>query len=155
MEYKSGDLLARVIGDVETLENFYVRVISPSLTAILIGLGVSVFFAFFYVPIALVLIGAFITLGLILPLLSQIISRVPGQKLIRQHADIQSQLVDGIQGIADLLAFGRGTDRLNQISSTWERLRRNAKTNGAHQRHPFCSRYVADQSWFLWLCCCL
>src|SRR5512138_1337887 len=34
MEYKSGDLLARVIGDVETLENFYVRVISPSLTAI-------------------------------------------------------------------------------------------------------------------------
>ncbi len=29
MEYKSGDLLARVIGDVETLENFYVRVISP------------------------------------------------------------------------------------------------------------------------------
>ncbi|HET9909222.1 MAG TPA: thiol reductant ABC exporter subunit CydD, partial [Anaerolineales bacterium] len=32
MEYKSGDLLARVIGDVETLENFYVRVISPPLT---------------------------------------------------------------------------------------------------------------------------
>ena len=63
MEYKSGDLLARVIGDVETLENFYVRVISPSLTAILIGLGVSIFFASFYPPIALVLIGFFLTLG--------------------------------------------------------------------------------------------
>src|SRR6266487_4070648 len=63
MEYKSGDLLARVIGDVETLENFYVRVISPSLTAVFIGLIVSFFFASFYPPIALVLIGFFFTLG--------------------------------------------------------------------------------------------
>jgi ATP-binding cassette subfamily C protein CydCD len=117
MEYKSGDLLARVIGDVETLENFYVRVISPSLTAVLIGLLVSMFFASFYLPIALVLISFFLILGLILPILSQVISRVPGQRLITQRADIQAQLVDGIQGMADLLAFGRGTDRLRQISA--------------------------------------
>jgi ATP-binding cassette subfamily C protein CydCD len=118
MDYKSGDLLARVIGDVETLENFYVRVISPSLTAILIGLGVSLFFASFHPPIALVLLSLFLILGLILPLLTQFVSRTPGQKLIAQRGDIQSQFVDGIQGIADLLAFERGDDRLKQISST-------------------------------------
>ncbi len=118
MEYKSGDLLARLIGDVETLENFYVRVISPALTAILIGLGVAVFFASYYPPIALVLIGFFLALGLVLPILTQIASRRPGQRLVTQRADIQSQLVDGIQGLADLLAFGRGKDRLDQITST-------------------------------------
>jgi ATP-binding cassette subfamily C protein CydCD len=118
MEYKSGDLLARVIGDVETLENFYVRVISPSLTAVLIGLLVSIFFASFYLPIALVLISFFLTLGLILPILSQVISRAPGQRLITQRAEIQALLVDGIQGMADLLAFGRGPDRLRQISAS-------------------------------------
>jgi ATP-binding cassette subfamily C protein CydCD len=117
MEYKSGDLLARVIGDVETLENFYVRVISPSLTAVLIGLLVSVFFAAFYLPIAFVLIGFFLALGLILPLLAQLFSRVPGQRLITQRAEIQSQLVDGIQGIADLLAFGQGARRAQRIAS--------------------------------------
>src|SRR5262245_8310835 len=69
MEYKSGDLLARVIDDVDTLENFYVRVISPILTALLIGLSVAVFFASFYPPIALVLISFFLALGFILPLL--------------------------------------------------------------------------------------
>jgi ATP-binding cassette subfamily C protein CydC len=31
---------------------------------------------------------------------------------------MQSQLVDGIQGLADLLAFGRGKDRANQIAVT-------------------------------------
>lgn len=118
MEYKSGDLLARVIGDVETLENFYVRVVSPSLTAVLIGLIVSFFFASFYPPIALVLIGFFLTLGLVLPILAQIFSRVPGQRLITQRAELQSQLVDGIQGIADLLAFGRGPERVKQIADT-------------------------------------
>ena len=118
MEYKSGDLLARVIGDVETLENFYVRVISPLLTAIVIAIGVSIFFASFYPTIAFVLIIFFITLGLILPFLAQALSRELGQRLITQRADIQSQLVDGIQGLPDLLAFGRGPDRASQIAST-------------------------------------
>lgn len=116
MEYKSGDLLARVIGDVETLENFYVRVISPALIATLIGIIVSIFFASFYPPIALALLGSFLTLGLILPLLAQIVSRVPGQRLITQRANIQMQLVDDIQGLADLIAFGRGADRAQQIA---------------------------------------
>lgn len=136
LEFKSGDLLARVIGDVETLENFYVRVISPALTAILIGLLVAVFFASFFPPIALVLIGFFLILGLLLPLLTQLASRKPGQRLILQRADIQSQLVDGIQGIADLLAFGRGADRLQQISKAGKTYggtqKEMARVNGVH-----------------------
>ncbi len=118
MEFRSGDLLARVIGDVETLENFYVRVISPSLTAILVGIAVALFFAFFYPPIAVVLAGFFLVLGLILPLLAQSTGRNPGRRMISQRADMQAQVVDGIQGIADILAFGRGRDRGRQISQT-------------------------------------
>jgi ATP-binding cassette subfamily C protein CydCD len=118
MEYRSGDLLARVIGDVETLENFYVRVISPSLTAVFVGLGVAFFFSFFYPPIAIALIVFFLVLGLVLPLLAQTTSRNPGRQLISQRADMQTQLVDGIQGIADILAFGRGRDRGRRISQT-------------------------------------
>ena len=118
MDYKSGDLLARVMGDVETLENFYIRVISPTLTAIVIGFSLSIFFASFYPTIAFALLGFFLTLGLILPLFAQSVSRVPGQRLITQRADLQAQLVDGIQGLADLLAFGRGKDQADMISTT-------------------------------------
>jgi ATP-binding cassette subfamily C protein CydC len=88
------------------------------LTAVLVGLFVAIFFASFYPPIALVLIGFFLLLGLILPILAQIASRTPGRRLITQRADMQSQLVDGIQGLADLLAFGRGKDRAMQIAAT-------------------------------------
>lgn len=136
MEYKSGDLLARVIGDVETLENFYVRVISPSVTAILVGLIVSIFFASFYPLIAFALLGLFLILGLILPLLAQLVSRKPGQRLVTQRAYIQTQLVDGIQGLADLLAFGRGKDRADQIASAGKHYgttqKQMARINGIH-----------------------
>ena len=118
MNYKSGDLLARVIGDVETLENFYVRVVSPSLTAIFIGIFTSLFFASFYPVIAYVLIGLFLALGLILPLAAQIISNKTGQRLITERAYIQTQLVDGIQGLADIISFGREKDRSQMLAST-------------------------------------
>jgi ATP-binding cassette subfamily C protein CydC len=103
---------------VEALENFYVRVLSPSLTAVWVGLVVAFFFASFYLTIAMVLIVLFIILGLILPLLAQMTSRVPGRELISQRADLQTQLVDSIQGLADILAFGRGKDRARRISDT-------------------------------------
>jgi ATP-binding cassette subfamily C protein CydCD len=118
MDYKSGDLLARVIGDVETLENFYVRVVSPSLTAVLVGLFTALFFASFHPTLALTLLGFFLTLGLILPLLAQLVSRKPGARLITQRADLQTQLVDGIQGLPDLLAFGRAADRAKRLAAT-------------------------------------
>lgn len=136
MEYKSGDLLARVIGDVETLENFYVRVVSPTMTAILIGALVSLFFASFYIPIAIVLIGFFIVLGFVLPLLAQLVSRQAGQRIITQRAELGSQLVDGIQGLADLLAFGRAMDRAEQIAAIGDQYGRTqkqmARINGIH-----------------------
>jgi ATP-binding cassette subfamily C protein CydCD len=136
MDYKSGDLLARVISDVETLENFYVRVVSPSLTAVLVGLFTVLFFASFHPVLALVLLGFFLTLGLILPLLAQLVSRRPGQRLITQRANLQTQLVDGIQGLADLLAFGRAADRAKRLAATskayGDSQKQMARINGVH-----------------------
>jgi ATP-binding cassette, subfamily C, bacterial CydCD len=118
MDYRAGDLLARIIGDVETLENFYVRVVSPTLVALLTSIGVSIFLASFYPPLATVLIVFFLALGLILPFLSQLLSRGPGRTLISLRSDLHIQLVDDIQGLPDILAYDRAADRLALISKT-------------------------------------
>jgi thiol reductant ABC exporter CydC subunit len=116
MEYRAGDLLARIVGDVETLENFYVRVVSPPLTAILIGFFTALFLASFGLQLALTFIVFFLSLGLVLPILAQIISRKSAVETITLRADLHTRLVDGIQGMADLLAYGRGAPRLNEIA---------------------------------------
>ncbi len=118
MEYRAGDLLARIISDVGTLENFYVRVIAPPLTAILVMIGVSIFLASSDPRLAVLLIDFFLLLGLILPILAQKMSQRHGMDVITQRADLNIQFVDGIQGIADILAFGQAQDRLSKITST-------------------------------------
>jgi len=116
MEFRAGDLLARIIGDVETLENFYVRVVSPPLTAVVIGLFTSIFLASFYPLLAPVFLIFFLSLGIALPALSQILSRRSAEQTITLRADLHTRLVDGIQGMADILAYGQGSERLTQIS---------------------------------------
>lgn len=136
LEFRAGDLLARIVGDVETLENFYVRVVSPPLTAILVGLFTSIFLASFDPALAPVFLTFFLTLGLFLPILAQTLSRRPAARTVSLRADLHTRLVDGIQGMADLLAYGRGDERLQQIIATGndygDAQRRMARVTGIH-----------------------
>jgi thiol reductant ABC exporter CydC subunit len=79
---------------------------------------VSSFLAAFYPPLALILIGFFLIIGIALPLLSQFLSREPGKALVGLRSDLHIQLVDSIQGLPDILAYGRCPDRLELISET-------------------------------------
>lgn len=136
MEFRAGDLLARIIGDVETLENFYVRVVSPPLTAVVIGLFTAIFLASFHPILAPVFLTFFISLGILLPLLAQITSRKSAELAITLRGDLHTRLVDGIQGMADLLAYGRADERLTQISANGldygNAQRRMARVTGIH-----------------------
>ena len=136
MDFRAGDLLSRIIGDVETLENFYVRVVSPPLTALLVGLFTAIFLGSFHPLLAPVYLTFFLALGLILPILAQVTSRRPGVDTITLRADLHIRLVDGIQGMADLLAYGRAGERLNQISANGrdygDAQRRMARVTGFH-----------------------
>jgi ATP-binding cassette, subfamily C, bacterial CydCD len=136
MNFRSGDLLARIIGDVETLENFYVRVISPPLTAIVVGTFTAIFLASFYPLLAPVFLTFYLSLGLFLPVLAQTTSRKSAAQSISLRADLQTNLVDGIQGMADLIAYGRADKRLKQIASNADEYgdaqRRMARVTGIH-----------------------
>ncbi|MBK7451152.1 MAG: thiol reductant ABC exporter subunit CydD [Anaerolineales bacterium] len=136
MNFRSGDLLARIIGDVETLENFYVRVVSPPLTAIVVGTFTAIFLASFYPLLAPVYLTFYLSLGLLLPILAQTTSRKSAEQTITLRADLQTNLVDSIQGMADLIAYGRADQRLTQIASNAEEYgdaqRRMARVTGIH-----------------------
>jgi len=118
MDYRAGDLLSRIVGDVEILENFYVRVVSPPMVALLIGIGVAIFIGSFHPPLAALFIGFFFGIGFLLPFSSYIFGRKPGKNLVSLRADLSTRLVDGIQGLADILAHGRANDFAAQISVT-------------------------------------
>ncbi len=107
MRYPSGDLLNRAVGDIAALENFYVRALAPPLAATLVALATGAWLASFRPFLAAAWLACFLAAGVVVSLLSHWLSRAPGRRMSGERAALNQALVDGIQGAADLLAFGR------------------------------------------------
>lgn len=112
---RSGDLLARIMADVSTLENFYVRVVVPPLAAAVVVVGASLFLALFDVWLGVVLFVALVVTGVVLPWASIRLSRAPAQELLVQRGALNAALVDNVQGMADLVVFGQIEARQHAI----------------------------------------
>lgn len=123
-QYRSGDLLSRIVNDIETLQTFFVRVISPSLVAVIITLGMCFFMAQYAPHLALVLLAFLLLGGIALPVFVYYSSRQSGQALITVRNQLQVQLVDGIQGMADLQAYGQAQRMAHVIAEHTAKLAR-------------------------------
>jgi len=104
--FRSGDLLARIVADIDALENITVRVIAPSLAAILTLLLMGLLLGQFSLTLAASLTGFLLLAGLGLPWLARWLGKKPGKRLIIVRSELNAALVDGIQGLPDLLAYG-------------------------------------------------
>ncbi|MFN3762305.1 MAG: thiol reductant ABC exporter subunit CydD, partial [Anaerolineae bacterium] len=114
--HHAGDLLARVVGDVEVLENFYVRLLAPVLVAGLTALGVGAFLWGYSVGLALVALACFGAVGGLLPLGMRRLGREPAREMVLERASLSALLVDGVLGLADLLVYGRAADFADRLA---------------------------------------
>ena len=115
-DLQSGDLLARMISDIETLQQFFLRVLAPPLVAIIITLAAGFFVGRYHAPLSWLLISGLLLAGLILPVLIQNKSRKDGQRLIQTRAKLQTKLTETFQGTADLLALNADHEQLKQVN---------------------------------------
>ena len=121
MTSRSGDLLNRVMSDVETLDNLYVRVLAPPLVAVIVIIGMAIFMGAFSTLLSLVLTVFLLAIGLGLTILSLSLNQKPGRQLTDQRALLRADLVDAVQGLPDLVAFGQAKTWLAKIKATGER----------------------------------
>ena len=106
MRRKSGDLLAILTSDIDTLENLYVRVLAPPVTAILIAAGMFIFMSSLDQQLGLILMAGMLIGGGILPIFIVALSRNPGKKVIQKRAELNSSITSSLQGAGELLVFG-------------------------------------------------
>ena len=124
MQYHSGDLLSRVISDIGTLESFYVRTLAPPLVALLVGIVMIIFLGTFMMELSWALLVFLALAGLGLPWLVFFLSRRLGPQIVRARADLNTLIIDGIQGLPDLLASGVAKSKLEQVNKAGEQLTR-------------------------------
>lgn len=118
MSYRVGDLLNRIVADVEALENFYVRVVAPPLVALVIVGGTALFLGNYEARLGWTYLGFALLLGLGLPFLNRLLSRKIGTALTDLKSALRTQTVDYLQGLADLLAFGQGSNFRARLQAT-------------------------------------
>ncbi len=115
-EYRSGDVLTRLVSDVEELQNVYLRVFSPIIVAIAIGLLTFGLFSLFSPALAWTALAFLIVTGFGVPLLAGLLTRGLGKQQLALRAELNAHIVDGIQGVQDLLVCGRASDQERQIT---------------------------------------
>jgi ATP-binding cassette subfamily C protein CydC len=122
MEYRSGDLLARIVADIETLENVYLRAIAPPVVALLISLLAIVLAGSFDPWLALPLLLFLLLAGAGLPVLARVLGRRAGRRMVQVRAELNSALVDSVQGMADLLSLGADARHLAKVQALGQQL---------------------------------
>ena len=116
---RSGDLVSIVGGDVELVEFFFAHTITPAFVAILVPAGVLATLAFVAWPIALVL-SPFLLAVAISPFMAQKRSEGLGDELRSQLGDVHAHMVDSIQGMREISAFGQGSARTAEmVDNSW------------------------------------
>ncbi|MGJ3501155.1 putative ABC transporter ATP-binding protein [Piscirickettsia salmonis] len=121
---RSGDLLSRIISDIDTLDEAYLRVVGPFLIAVLLSIILLLFLHFFSIEIAWCVFLLMVLSGFCVPLLALRLGHATGGSLVTELAQLRIHCIDSTQGLMELLSFGRERRAFAQLQIRQGRLLR-------------------------------
>ena len=114
---RSGDLLSRATKDVDRIEVFFAHTLAPAVSAVItpivvltaIGLKVSW-------PVALMVLPLAVLQLFIVPRLGSGASLEASRSASALRADLTQHVTDTIQGMSEVVGYGRGQERLDEMA---------------------------------------
>ncbi len=103
---RTGDLVGVATHDVELIEYFFAHTVTPALVAVLVPLAVLAVLGTIGWPLALVLVPFLLYTALIPVLGRGRIDRL-GSRAREASGDLNAHVVDTVQGLAEIVAYGR------------------------------------------------
>jgi ATP-binding cassette subfamily C protein CydCD len=103
---RTGDLAAVATHDVELIEYFFAHTVTPAFVAVLVPAAVLAVLAAFAWPLALVLVP-FLLYTALIPVLGRARIDRLGSRAREASGDLGAHVVDTVQGIGEILAYGR------------------------------------------------
>lgn len=115
--FHSGDLAGRLRTDIDRLETVYLRVAAPILIAVIAGLGFTLWLGRYDGPFAVIEAGTLAGFGFAVPLILSAYANRRGQRQVARHTELTEAVIDGLQGMPDLLAFAAADRHAARIES--------------------------------------
>ena len=115
---QKGAIIAMITSDIETLEVFYAHTISPICIAVIVSLSVVLFVGNVSSWwLALVALAGFITVGVVVPLISSAKLKESGVNYRREFAAFNAYFLDSIKGIKDIVLNNAQDERVKEVNS--------------------------------------
>ncbi|WP_406452382.1 thiol reductant ABC exporter subunit CydD [Streptomyces sp. NBC_00876] len=103
---RRGDLLSRLVADVDTLQDYWLRWLLPAGTAVVVGVASAGFTGWMLPEAGLVLAAGLLLAGVGVPLVSGACARHAERRLAPARADLATRITDLLGGTAELTVAG-------------------------------------------------
>ena len=120
--FRQGDLLNRLVADIDAMDHVYLRLVTPLITALLTLLANFVFLQRFDLQLAQTLTLSLLLIGLLLPALLYRLGRTPGRQLAQSRASLRIRYLDYVENQAEWLLFGAEAAQRQQLESAESRM---------------------------------
>jgi thiol reductant ABC exporter CydC subunit len=125
--YRRGDLLARMVGDVDALQGLYVRGLGPPVVALVVGAAcIGVTAAVLPVAAGILALGLLVA-GVAVPWLSAALSGTAGGRQAVGRGALTADLVEVLRGAPELVAYGQEEAALARVRGLDRELTRNGR----------------------------
>lgn len=131
--FRREELFSRMMGDIETLQYFYLKLLLPPVAAFLVLLGMTLFAGSFAMNLAFLLAAGFAAAGIVLPYCLLRAGQSSTQNLSHAKEELTAVLTDSLTGMRDLLSFNEAERYIKRASeadaacSLWQ-----TRTAGCH-----------------------
>lgn len=115
--FKSGDLLKRVVSDIENFKYFYIRIIAPPIVALMVLILFFLLFGIFSFYYSFIISFFFLFGGLVTPYLVYKMSKKYGSEILEIQKRLTEYSIDQTQGITELLVFGQSKKYQKEFST--------------------------------------
>ncbi len=122
-----GNLISIITSDIELLEVFYAHTISPVAIAVVFCIVMVVFISMYSMILGIIAFAAYVTVGVIIPIAVSKISGNNGEEFRKKSGELSAFVLDSLHGISELIQFGNGKKRCDEMSQKTDDLLKTEK----------------------------
>ncbi len=119
---RPGDLLARLVSDVDATQDLFLRGVAPPVAAAAAGAGAVIACLLILPPAGAALVAGLLAAGILVPWLAAARARRAGQRLAPARGEFAANFTDLLSGAADLHAFGAADAAADRAAATGAKL---------------------------------
>ena len=128
---RSGDVLQRLLGDVDAVQDLLLRGVVPILTGALTSVVTVIFAAVLLPEDGLILAVTLLLAGVLVPWLTALAGRRAAERIAPVRGALAGEIVDTLSGTADLLATGSARRRLARVDELDAQLTQAARSSAS------------------------